>query len=695
MRSGRAAWPLAAVAMSLLVAVIVVSILNRAISRDASFLIPAFVIITGYSILGAILASRNPHNPIGWLLLSVALVFVLSGLASEYADYSYLFHRGDLAFTSVAVWTVNWSFNLLGIPILLILLLFPTGTLPSRRWAPVAWGTVAIVLLSSIGSILRPTAVDLSFTTAPNPTGVAALMRPVQILLSVTITGYLFVVIASVVALAQRFRRADGEERQQIRWLAYVAVAALATVTLIIATGATDPDRTNAALRFLNDLSFYVFLCLIGFGVPIACTIAVLRYRLWDLDLVVKKTVLYTVLTLLLVTLALLVLLIAGGAVVGVGVDRDQPLVLVLTGVAIGLSFPPLRRLAGRIADRLIYGGRATPYEVLTEFSDRVAGSYSTDDVLPRMAQLLGAAVSAAEARVWLVVERELRPVAAWPATIPLGEARGITDRSLPFFEEANAFEVRHQGELLGALTVRMPASDVLDATRQRVVRDLAGQAGLVLRNVRLIEDLRASRQRLVAAQDQERRKLERNLHDGAQQQIVALSVKQRLASSLVARDQGRLTTILDELQLDTADALEALRDLARGIYPPLLADQGLGAALEAQARKAAVPVSVEAERVGRHAQEIESAIYFSCLEALNNVAKYAEASNTTIRLSQEDGRLRFTVTDDGRGFDPGTTMTGTGLQGMRDRMAAVGGELRVVSAPGEGTEITGEIPVV
>jgi len=214
-----------------------------------------------------------------------------------------------------------------------------------------------------------------------------------------------------------------------------------------------------------------------------------------------------------------------------------------------------------------------------------------------------------------------------------------------------------------------------------------------VLRNVRLIDELRSSRRRLVMAQDEERRKIERNLHDGAQQQLVALAIQLKLARSLVDRDREKAGAMLDTLQGSANDALEDLRDLARGIYPPLLADKGLPMALEAQARKAVIPVSVVGDGVGRFPADVESAVYFSCLEALQNVAKYAEATNASVVLSDGSGELRFEVRDDGHGFDPASTGYGTGLQGIADRLAALGGELAVTSAPGSGTTISGRVP--
>jgi signal transduction histidine kinase len=232
-----------------------------------------------------------------------------------------------------------------------------------------------------------------------------------------------------------------------------------------------------------------------------------------------------------------------------------------------------------------------------------------------------------------------------------------------------------------------------MNPAKERLLSDLATQAGPVLRNVQLIEELRASRQRLVAAQDEERRKLERNIHDGVQQQLVALAVRLKLADTMVDRDPAKAHEALASLQADAGTALEELRDLARGIYPPLLADRGLGVALEAQARKAAMPTTVDAEGVGRYDQGVEAAVYFCTLEALNNVAKYANASQAVVRLAQDNGVLRFEVRDNGTGFDVAVARTGSGLQGMTDRLDAIGGELHIESDPSAGTLVRGSVP--
>jgi signal transduction histidine kinase len=348
----------------------------------------------------------------------------------------------------------------------------------------------------------------------------------------------------------------------------------------------------------------------------------------------------------------------------------------------LGLAFRPVTRFVRRFADRIVYGRRATPYEVLTEFSEHVGETYAAEDVLPRMAQVLGQGIGAEGVTVWLRLEGELRPLATWPPDAD------------PVLSGDDAFSINHAGEELGALRISMRADDPMDPTKEKLARDLAAQAGLVLRNVRLVEELRASRRRIVTAQDARAKALERNIHDGAQQQLVALAVQLRLLEGLVERDPVKAKAMAADLQGVTNTALEDLRDLARGIYPPLLADKGLAAAIEAQARKAAVPTRVEAAGVGRYPAETEATVYFCVLEALNNVAKYAQASAATVSLAASNGDLRFTVTDDGMGFDPGATGYGTGLQGMSDRLDAVGGRLEIVSARGSGTTVSGAIGV-
>jgi signal transduction histidine kinase len=377
---------------------------------------------------------------------------------------------------------------------------------------------------------------------------------------------------------------------------------------------------------------------------------------------------------------------VAAGSLTGYA---SNPFLSGIAAAIVALAFQPVRRGTQRLANRLVYGERATPYEVLAQLGDRLAGEYAADDVLDRIAVALAGGIGADRVVVWLNSGGELRPAAVWPKG-----ARATSAAALTATEDGmRSFPVRHQGEMLGAIGVHKPPSDPLTPADEKLVGDLAAQAGLVLRNARLIDDLRASRRRLVTAQDEERRRLERNIHDGAQQQLVALTVKARLAEQMIDRDPVKARELVAQIGAETTGTLEDLRDLARGIYPPLLADQGLAAALEAQARKAAVRVAVEADGIGRFDRDVEAGVYFCVLEALNNVAKYAGASHVDVRLWQQDGDVVFEVRDDGVGFDPAATGYGTGLRGMADRLEALGGTLEVQSAPRAGTRILGRVP--
>ena len=258
---------------------------------------------------------------------------------------------------------------------------------------------------------------------------------------------------------------------------------------------------------------------------------------------------------------------------------------------------------------------------------------------------------------------------------------------------------VRHGEDLLGAISLAKPREEALTSTEDSLLQHLASQASLVMRNAQLtaelratIEELLASRRRLVEAQDAERRRIERNLHDGAQQQLIALAIQLGLLAES-AGDPEFIRQAIPDLKAQLSTALEDLRALARGIYPPLLAEQGLVTALRAQAARSPVPVVVEAGQVGRYPQEAESTVYFCALEALANVARHARASRATVRLAQTGGTLEFSVSDDGAGLPATGTSHGSGLQGMSDRLAAHGGTLDIRSRPGQGTSITGRLP--
>ena len=685
----RAPWIVWGLELVLIPPTLVLSALNWNSSEDPVFTPVAVVMVLGYSTVGAVLASRNPSNAIGWLLMTVGVAFLISGFTSEYVEYAYVTSPGSLPAGSAVALVSNSFWLPMLTTVILITLLFPTGAVPTRRWRHVPPAIVCLAGVAWVAGVLYPGRIDLDLEGVKlhNPIGVEALRPAIDL---VTTIGWIGVLIVgtplAVTALILRYRRSRGEERQQIRWLAYTAAMVVALVVISFVTAALIGEQYGETA--LAQVQFLAVFIPIAIGVPAAIGVSVLKYRLYDLDLVVKKTVLYTVVA------ALLIVVFGAIAVVAGTVVGRTDTGAVVAAAALGLLFWPALRVARRVAGRIVYGRRATPYEVLAAFSARVGGSYGDEDVLPRMAQILRDAVGARRATVWLRIGGALRPAASVPPDDDQPADVRLRGDELPNLGADAAVEVRDRGEVLGALAVTMAPNDPMTPSRERLVRDLAAQAGLVLRNVRLIEELRASRKRLVVAQDERARKLERDIHDGAQQQLVALAVKLRLADAIVGHDDERAHALLGDLQAEANDALENLRDLARGIYPPLLADRGLAEALSAQARKSPVSVEVDADGVGRCGQDVEVALYFCILEAMSNVAKYAHASSAHVRLARHDGHVEFEVVDDGVGFDPANATSGSGLQGMADRLEAVGGALTVDSTPGRGTSVSGIVPV-
>ena len=695
---GPIAWTLAVVSIALAWSSFAIKIWSGMVFgvEDTALILPGLLGGTAFAIVGALIASRT-GNAIGWVFLGIAASSSISLPAQNWVDAAEETTR-DLPLLGVADWLSQWPFFLaLGL-LIAVFFLYPTGRLPSERWR-IPWRLYATSLVVTVvGFALLPSRREIAGTELTNPIGAESLepvLGPVLAVSAISLVVSAFVGLASLIV---RGRGAGPELRQQIRWLrALGVVGGVLFVTLLVLGFSFGIDEEGFG-TVVADAIMVLLVVTIVVGIPVATAVAIFRYRLYDLNLVVRRTVIVAVMTAAITAVYVAIVVTVPALIRGAGSGTGIDLLPLLAAAVVALAFDPLRRGAKRLADRVVYGERATPYEVLTAFGERVGETYASEDVLPRMAQVLATGTGATTASVWLRVGPELRREATWP-----GEVAGDAERPstlpvggdlLPPFPNEHGVEVRHHAELLGALSVAMPPSEPMDPAKDALVRDLAAQAGLVLRNVRLIEELRASRKRLVAAQDEERRKLERNIHDGVQQQIVALAVQLKLARTLVDRDTAKAADVLSSLQGAASETLEDLRDLARGIYPPLLADQGLAAALQAQARKAAVPTTVQAVGLGRSSRDVESAVYFCALEALNNVAKYAAASHVTIELEERNGRVTFAVHDDGRGFDATATSYGTGLQGMADRLDAVGGELDVSSSPGAGTTIVGRVPV-
>lgn len=684
--------------MASLVASLVLLALDwKVIDSPTTAQLPGLLAVVIVTPLAVLITLRRPGNAVGWVLLATISTGAVGILAVFVAIYGQLHGASSTGWVEWLVWLNNETGEVDNYLILMAILLFPSGHLLGRRWRWVFWPFLALAMLGVASTALQPGSSQLSprLPGIPYPLGIKSLnpvsdgrLTPAVVAVAIVFVVFLILIGSAVVI---RLRRANGVERRQLQWFSYVAVATVAVVVI----GAVIATQNVAVGNGIGNLQAY------GFGIVLPATIglAIIKDGLYDIDVFISRTLVYGSLAVL-ITAVYVGIAVGIGTLIGSGGKPNLALSILATAI-VAIGFQPVRERLQRIANRLVYGKRATPYEVLSEFSGRVAEAYAADEVLPRMARVLQEGTGAESATVWLRGMAELRPAATYPDGTAAHQSLPLSNGSLPTLPPATrAVEVRHQGEVLGALSVSKRRGEALTPIEDKLIDDLAQQAGLVLKNVGLSADLqarlvelRASRQRLVSAQDLERRRLERNLHDGAQQHLVALKVKLGLAGLLVGRDPAKAAATLQQLKADADEALETLRDLARGIYPPLLADKGLRVALESQARKATVPVTVEAEGVARYSQDVEATVYFCVLEALQNVQKYAMATHVVVRVRADGGTLTFSVTDDGTGFDSAIAKKGAGLTNMADRIDALGGTVEVTSHPGAGTTVRGGLP--
>jgi signal transduction histidine kinase len=570
--------------------------------------------------------------------------------------------------------------------------LFPTGR-PDRRWQR------TVLIAAAVLAVLVPVLVLVSSPRMPrdpyagpgSPPIASPLFQaaasPLSPVANVTYQLFVLVVAAGLVMLYVRYRRSPAPERRQVR-LALVGLAA-----------GTAVFGAQLALAWIGGQGFgwsatVVVLWVIGLSLVLGSLIVALSpEEMLGIDSSAHRSLVNRGLRGLIA-----IAIVAVAAALGIVASRymSAGAAILLAAAAVLASRPAQRRLE-RFADRWAFGARLDGYEVLTRFGVMLETSPGPDDLLARLA----GAICQCLLLQWSKVRLDLGPADGRRLVGVAGV--GVNDPAVP----ALAVPLTYAGEALGAIECGPRRDGPLLEEDRRLLVHLVGQAAAAVHNLHLsaqlaarlevireqAAELAASRHRIVRAQDAERQRIERNLHDGAQQQLVALSVQLSLLEG-AAGDPGEISELTGQLRSGLRAALEDLRALARGIYPPVLADQGLPAALRAQADRAPVPVLVNADGLGRYSRDAEATLYFCILEALQNTAKHAAATLATVTVRQVGAELTFCVTDDGAGFDPAKAAQGTGLQGMADRLSAVGGQLRITSASGHGTTISGTVPV-
>jgi signal transduction histidine kinase len=608
------------------------------------------------ALIGALIASRQPRNPIGWLFLAGQLGTAI-GLVSQAYAVQVLQDgvlgpplAGQLATVVASALGASWALSVLAA----VFLLFPDGSLPSRRWRPVLWGLpvpqVAIIL-----STVLVVPID-SITRADELSPLVSTVGVVSAFVSIGL------LMLSLVALVQRLRGSRGEQRQQLRWLTAAAFALVAGFVLANLAGLGSGEARVWAVVPL----FVAYV-----SVPVAAGVAILRYRLYDIDLVINRAVVGAAVVIF-VTVGYVTAVVLLGALVG-GRVSEQYWASVVATALVALAFQPLRRGVQRLGDRVVYGHRAAPYQALSDLCRRLAQAISLEQVLPGVAEVSGRSIGAASATVRLAVAGGDDVVAHWPAQPAL-----VGPASSEYSQQVWEGAVR-----LGEITVRMPAGRQVSGTDRKLLADIATQAGLGMRNAQLAaqlrvqvdqaraqtEELEASRLRLLAAQASQRERLTRAVIVEVLPHLAQLRVG--LADASAATQPAGASRFLDAAMETTNRALEALRDIARGVFPSLLARKGLIAALRVYAARADGRVALTispAARAARLASHLEAITYFCAVETIRELG-----GSAVVELGRDDAHFTLTIT----AIDLSSRLP-DGAQGVVDRVLAWGGMVAI-----------------
>jgi signal transduction histidine kinase len=656
---------------------------------------PALAILTGvlslaFPTVGALIASRLPTNPIGWIFCGMGLLYTAQRFSTAYADYAllenFVFPGGEY---------VAWFSALIDFsgPILagvFVMLLFPDGRLLSRRWRIVAWMAVLGAALTELYDAFYPE--DLStHSYVMNPFGVVGIiggrLTTYEFLLASALVGEMLLLTSSLAALFSlfvRLHRAGGDERQQLKWFLYATVPTVVCFSFILLSYiVVDFTELVFITPFIPFSEFYddvryvaVFALLI---VPVFTYIAIVRYHLYDRDAVINRTFVYGTLTACVVGIYVLAVVALGALFQAQG---NLAISLSATGL-VAVLFQPLRSRLQRGVNRMLYGERDDPYAVISRLGRRLEAALAPDTVLPTLVETIGQALKLPYVAILLKEGEGFRTTAAY------GSPRG----------EPETLSLVYQREELGRLVLspRAPGEGFSDADR-RLLEDLARQAEVAVHAVRLTTDLQHSRERLVATREEERRRLRRDLHDGLGAQLAGLNVQAGTLRRLIPRDPDAADDVLVELREELRSAIADIRRLVYDLRPPALDDLGLAEALRRLAERYGsegeqLRVSVEApEDLPYLPAAVEVAVYRITQEALTNVARHAQAHSCVVRLAlNEDVALE--IVDDGIGI-PAERSAGVGLSSMHERASELGGSCVVQAVPKGGTQVLVRLPL-
>ncbi len=635
-----------------------------------------------YCVVGALVASRHPRNPIGWMFCATGFLSALNMLSSGYALYSELALMNEsLPGAMFARWLTIWIWipNIF-LPITFPLLLFPDGKLLSTRWRPIVWAA-GFGLFSVILSIaFHPGPLESIGLKGSNPYGIPDSEGVISVILSIAAPLLLVGVFGSIASIIFRFRSSVGIERAQLKWL---VVAGVIVIVGNILSGFPwwlwgDNPVTRELSIVITDITIVTIVVATGF--------AILRYRLWDIHIFVNRTLVYGSLTALVIGLYVV---IVGSLGTLLQTGGNLPASLFGTGI-IAISFQPLRERLQRGVNRLMYGERDDPYAVLGRLSEQLEVVAASQSVLPTIVETVAQALKLPYVAIALKEGEQLPIVAEYVRSAGFAPQDNGSMEILPL-----VYQLETIGQMI--LAPRAPA-EALSQSDRRLLETIARQAGVAAYNLRLTQDLQRSRERLVTTREEERRRLRRDLHDGLGPVLAAMAFKLDAVYNLADRDSGAVKKMSTELKAQMQEVLADIRRIAYNLRPPALDELGLVGALKAHIAShnqvQGLQITLEApENPPSLPAAVEVAAYRIALEAMNNVSRHAGAHHCYVRLSLPDD-LCLEILDDGRGL-PGAVRAGVGLISMRERAEELGGRCIAEMLPDGGTGIKARLPLL
>src|SRR5215211_3672978 len=686
------AWSLCAVCVVLIVLALWLDFLTDLIVTEgpSTMAVLTGVLSLAYPTVGALIASRLPTNPIGWIFCGLGLLYVAQRFTTAYADYALLWNFAFPGGEYMAWFSTVVEYPGIILAGVFLTLLFPDGRLLSPRWRIVAWMAVLGAGLAGISDAFNPDGLNTPYDVE-NPFGVSAAIggglttyKLFDILSEVGPALLLISSIAALVSLILRLHSAWGDERSQLKWFLYATLPASVSFSLILIIFSR---LYFPMLRFLDPyLPFQEFFTYIDtyavpvfslLFVPVFTFIAIVRYHLFDIDVVINRTLVYGALSACVVGIYVLVVVALGALFQARG---NLAISLLATGF-VAVLFQPLRARLQRSVNRLMYGERDDPYAVISRLGRRLEATLAPDAALNTVVQTVAQALKLPYAEISLKQGDRFVTAASY------GEP---ADETLPL-------PLTYGAELVGRLKLapRAPGEEFSSSDR-RLLEDLARQAGVAAHAARLTADLQRSRERLVTAREEERRRLRRDLHDGLGPQLAAQTLKVGSARSLYGRDPAAADALLSELETNMEAAISDIRRLVYNLRPPALDELGLDGAIRESAAQYAtngLKISVDTPHtLPSLPAAVEVAAYRIVQEALTNVVRHAAASECVIRLGL-DGELEVEITDDGVGL-PEDRGAGIGLSSMRERAVELGGMCVVEPSLPEGTRVLARLPL-